>query len=316
MGAWSLLSFGEDRHFQGNTGYADVLELMYLYDSSVPNSGRIAEGDLVFVRDKTSVRGLGWVRQIARETGAAKVRKRCPECRATGFKRRTTMSPRFFCPSCKHVFDRPDEEMITVTKYVANYAGTWRPLNGELSLSDLNGELSLSDLNGFAEKQGQQHSIRALKPDSVEQALRDLGVPPSPPEAAPVTKIDGGRRIALVSVRIGQQSFRQALLDKYGATCAMTGACPKEALEAAHLRAFAIHQRHEVEEGFLLRGDVHRLLDRGLLAVHPDTLEVHVSPRLDDYPTYRALRGRRLGVAPPSREALADHFSAAAAIWA
>ncbi len=307
MGAWSLLSFGEDRHFQGNTGYADVMELMYLYDSSVPNSGKLAEGDLVIVRDKNSVRGLGWVRQIAVEPGAVKVRKRCPECRATGFKRRIRLSPQFLCPACRHEFDDPDRETITVTKYVANYAGTWRPLSGALTLDDL---------NRMAVNNAQQHSIRSLDRESAERMLLGLGIPSTPPSSAPVAKIDGGRRIALVSVRIGQQSFRQALLDKYGATCAVTGACPREALEAAHLRAFAIHQRHEVDEGFLLRGDVHRLLDRGLLAVHPDTLEVHVSPKLDGYPTYEAMHGRRLGVVPPSRQALADHFSAAAAIWA
>ena len=306
VGAWSLLSFGEDRHFQGNTGYADVLELVYLYDSSVQNAKRLAKGDLVVVRGKESAHGAGWVRQIAVEPGAVKVRKRCPQCGETGFKPRSTRATRFLCLECRHEFDEPAEELVPVTKYVANYAGTWQPLHGAITAKEL---------NGIAENRSQQQSIRPLHRESLERMLRAVGVATEPPSELPVFKIDGGRRIALVSVRLGQDSFRKALLRKHGSVCAVTGACPEEALEAAHLRAFAVHESHEVDEGLLLRGDVHRLLDRGLLAVHPDTLEVQVAPRLHGYPDYLALHGRRM-TASPSRQALADHYKVATASWA
>jgi predicted restriction endonuclease len=108
---------------------------------------------------------------------------------------------------------------------------------------------------------------------------------------------------------------QRALDVKYGSVCAITGPAPRAALEAAHLRAFAVHGTHEVNEGLLLRADIHGLFDVGLVAVHPDTHEVHVSPELDGFAGYRALRGRRLQVDPPVRAALQDHFDAATAGW-
>ena len=95
----------------------------------------------------------------------------------------------------------------------------------------------------------------------------------------------------------------------------MTGPCPGQALEAAHLRAFAQHEVHDVDEGLSFRVDIHRLFDRGLLAAHPDTLEVHVAPQLHDYPDYRGLHGALLRVESPGRNALADHYEVATASW-
>lgn len=306
MGAWSLLSFGEDRHFQGNTGYADVLESSYAYDSSVQNSAGPAKGDLVVVRGKKWAFGVGWVQAVEEEAGVTKIRKRCPECRATGFKRRTRLVPQFLCLRCRHEFDVPKEEEIVVTAYVADYAGTWRPLDGAITAEDLNG-VALND--------SKQQSIRPLDRAAVERMLVGLHVPLEPLHDLPGVKVDGGRKLAEGMVRIGQEAFRRELLRKYGLACAVTGPCPEQALEAAHLRAFAEHEVHDVGEGLLFRVDIHRLFDRGLLAVHPGTFEVHVAPQLHDYPDYQALHGSPLKVDPPGGKALADHYRAAAATW-
>ncbi len=129
--------------------------------------------------------------------------------------------------------------------------------------------------------------------------------------------MDGGRRQAVVEVRFGQDTFRRALLRRYGLVCAVTGPCPGEALQAAHLRPFAEHQSHDVEEGLPLRADVHQLFDRGLLSVDPEALRVHIAPTLHDYPHYLALAGAPLAVEvpPPARLALADHFEVSTARW-
>ena len=39
---WSLLIAGDQRQFQGNTGYEDVVEESYSYDSTVGNYCRVA----------------------------------------------------------------------------------------------------------------------------------------------------------------------------------------------------------------------------------------------------------------------------------
>jgi hypothetical protein len=96
----------------------------------------------------------------------------------------------------------------------------------------------------------------------------------------------------VTKVRNGQGPFREALLKKYGAVCAVTGPCPVELLQVAHLTGFAEHETHELDEAVLLRADVHLLLDNGLLAVDPDTWRVVLAPSLGRYEAYAELEGR------------------------
>lgn len=83
-----------------------------------------------------------------------------------------------------------------------------------------------------------------------------------------------------------QRRFRRALLDAYGGRCAVTRCNVAEALEAAHLGDWRCE--NDVGAGLLLRVDLHRLLERGLLVIDGNW-RVRSSP-----PWYRALVGRRL----------------------
>ncbi|WP_234366335.1 HNH endonuclease signature motif containing protein [Streptomyces albireticuli] len=88
-------------------------------------------------------------------------------------------------------------------------------------------------------------------------------------------------------------------------------------LEAAHLRPFASTERHRVEEGLLLRSDIHRLFDSGLLAISRD-LVVSVAPSLAGHASYQALEGSHLELPPTARvdrEVLADLHAATTATW-
>lgn len=163
---------------------------------------------------------------------------------------------------------------------------------------------------------------QSRSPDNSATTQLALDVTASQPPAVqpraeamnPLSTILGGHRRSLVRVRRGQSEFRAALLRVYGPSCAVTGPCPAEALEAAHLRAFADHGRHRVEEGLLLRADIHSLFDDGLLTVDPDTLEVLVDPRLAAYADYVSRIGQQLKIpsnAPLDRNALRDHRQAA-----
>lgn len=74
----------------------------------------------------------------------------------------------------------------------------------------------------------------------------------------------------LVTPRLGQGSFRAAVLDAYGARCAVTGDRVIHVLEASHIQPFAAGGPHVVRNGLLLRSDLHTLYDRGYLTVTPD----------------------------------------------
>lgn len=305
MRAWALLSFGEERDFQGNDGYADVPDAFYVYDSTVQNSNEVAQGDLVVVRGKKIALGAATIEAIDVEPGLTKERLTCPECGLTDFKARKRLAPRYLClrASCRTTFDNPVSVDIPITRYTARYERTWRALDGAITV-DL--------LRTAAENRSNQQSIRPLDVSKVEAMLTRLLVNLPAPAPGPPPPIVGGHRSALVRVRNGQKQYREQLLQKHGLVCAVTGPCPAEALDAAHLVAFSTHGRHDVDEGLLLRSDIHKLFDRGLVAVHPTTLTVYVSSTIRDYPAYKDLHGRPLlAVPPPKRSALRAHFRAA-----
>ena len=122
-------------------------------------------------------------------------------------------------------------------------------------------------------------------------------------------------RPQIVIPRLGQSSFRLAVLDAYGGACAVTTEHSLPVLEAAHIRPWAIGGEHELPNGLPLRRDLHRLFDLGFVTVRPD-LRFAVSPQLRDAyangRTYNALEGRTIltpaePAARASKDALAWH---------
>lgn len=85
----------------------------------------------------------------------------------------------------------------------------------------------------------------------------------------------------LVAPRLGQGSFRVLITDTYERRCAATGEKALPTLEAAHIRPVAAGGLHRIDNGLLLRSDLHRLFDRGYVTVTPD-YRVRVSHRLRD----------------------------------
>lgn len=83
----------------------------------------------------------------------------------------------------------------------------------------------------------------------------------------------------LLRPRLGQQTFRIAVLDAYGRSCAVTTEHSLPALEASHIQPYSVGGPHEVGNGILLRADLHRLFDKGYVTVTPD-LRLVVSRRL------------------------------------
>ena len=95
-----------------------------------------------------------------------------------------------------------------------------------------------------------------------------------------------------IKARRGQPKFRNALMKSYGSRCVITGCSEPDALEAAHILSVRRKGRHSVQNGLLLRADIHTLFDRGLIVVDNDyAVQVHRSVTDKDY---RALHGKKL----------------------
>jgi HNH endonuclease len=83
----------------------------------------------------------------------------------------------------------------------------------------------------------------------------------------------------LVPQRLGQRAFKGVVLSAYRFRCAVTGDKIRPVLQAAHIRPPPNGGQHRLDNGLLLRSDVHTLFDRGYLGVDPKYRLV-VSPRL------------------------------------
>ncbi len=298
MSGWLFTSVTGDRSYDSNDGYEDVLGSSYAYDNSVSYFKQVLENHVIVVREGESVLGVSRVDQIDQSHGF-KPRRRCEKCGRAGVEFRKT-SNEYACPhkGCRHRSATATETNDPIIRYVATYDTRWQALDGALTLSQL--EPHLLDKSG-------QNSIRPIDVDGLKSLLGDLSVSVPNPDRPVQVPIDGGRRQTQVLARVNQGQFRTGLLRAYGLSCAVTGPCPAEALEAAHVLPYATHESHNIDEGLLLRTDIHRLFDAGHIAINPDTLSVEVDPNLAQYQFYSSLDGQKI-TQTPSVEALRSRY--------
>jgi len=119
------------------------------------------------------------------------------------------------------------------------------------------------------------------------------------------------RAVTTAKDRQGQPEFRAALLKNYDGKCCVTRETSEEVLEAAHIEPYVNRKSNHPRNGLLLRRDIHKLFDEGLLAVDGDG-KVLVSSRVGPDSKYPQLAGTRvrLPVNPafrPSLNTLAEH---------
>lgn len=96
----------------------------------------------------------------------------------------------------------------------------------------------------------------------------------------------------LFTPRLGQGAFRVAVTDAYERRCAVTGEKTLPVLEAAHIQPVSQGGGHRVDNGLLLRSDLHTLFDIGYVTISRN-YRFRVSTRLkqdfDNGAHYRAL---------------------------
>ncbi|WP_414486837.1 HNH endonuclease [Stenotrophomonas maltophilia] len=147
-------------------------------------------------------------------------------------------------------------------------------------------------------------AIQALQ-GVLEESGR-LAVEQSLPPAMEAVVAEGKRvEQVLRVIREGQAEFRKRLVAHYGAVCMVTGTALESVIDAAHIVPYNGTSTNALNNGLLLRKDIHALFDAGLLTIGPDLI-VYVTSGVDD-PFYRSLDGKELTLnAPPkmSKEAL------------
>lgn len=115
---------------------------------------------------------------------------------------------------------------------------------------------------------------------------------------------------AQINQRRGQGKFQGLILKAYNNACCISGETCPELLDAAHIQNYLTESSNHVQNGLLLRVDIHRLYDNGLLYID-DQFNILVSPLLkgtmywqynrksiklpgdiNDYPSKNALKSK------------------------
>lgn len=109
----------------------------------------------------------------------------------------------------------------------------------------------------------------------------------------------------IIVPRLGQGGFRVVVTEAYHHRCAISGEKTLPVLNASHIKPYYKEGPHTVNNGLLLREDIHTLFDRGYITVSEEYV-IEVSRRIkEDYGNgreYYAFHGKYLNSFPDSFE--------------
>ena len=153
-------------------------------------------------------------------------------------------------------------------------------------------------------------SVGRVEEEDIQEAVDELD---QGGEFDPRNVADARERIlATIARRRGQTKFRSALLKAYNNKCAITGCDAVDVLEAAHILAYRGDDTNHVQNGILLRADLHTLFDRGLVSIDPATWKIVLHAKLQGS-DYRNFHGKPICLPAskskrPNAKALEDHL--------
>ena len=304
---WLILTFGDERQYAGNAGYDDELGKWYSYDSFVANHRQVEEGDGVIICDRFRALGIARIDKIDSKP-STRILQRCPVCQKTGIKKRKAMRPHFRCVA-GHEFDEPIQQNAPCTAYTAHFGSSFRPFTEHFGREFLrpgcprySDQLAMQQFD-FVRMQSVFFKTYPKAAEIISLAIKDPFLESEAAEEADQQLNEGGytpnqsddrdRILRQIRARRGQRIFRDKLRTRFGEQCVICGCKVLHVLEAAHINPYRGEKDNHVENGLLLRADLHTLFDLNLLGIEPSKLTVHFHPEVD-HAEYKALHGKRL----------------------
>lgn len=150
---------------------------------------------------------------------------------------------------------------------------------------------SIYTVIGLARVSGWEEGSFLLVP--TDESSLATGDQPGKAPWQPPDREERERVRASVVRRRGQAAFRRKVLAAYRGRCAVTGADALPALDAAHIFPYSGPASDHIENGLLLRSDIHALFDLGLFAVDSASMRCLLDPSLART-SYADLEGRKL----------------------
>lgn len=130
--------------------------------------------------------------------------------------------------------------------------------------------------------------------DLLDRIFRDGGTRTDNEFSLVDPDIEKDKVSALVTKRFGQGKFRADISEIYLNRCCVTGEETPELLEAAHIQPYKSDSSNNKKNGLLLRVDIHKLFDKGLMYID-EKYTIHISPFVKS-DNYRLLEGQKISL--------------------
>jgi hypothetical protein len=263
----------------------------YTYESDGRSKKQIAANDLVFLRDQKRLLAVARVEH----TSAMKLEHsvlKCPHCGIAEVEMRKKSNVRYRC-FYGHQFAAPVETPHLKTKHTVYFARNLARVAAPIESAELrpfeltNGrhaKLNLAHINGICAYVARRDHTVAPK---LKAWLRTGSVGLGDHDAAdrlaphPLPLFDEQEQPdQTIRLRRGHASFRDKLIDRYGARCMISGCSVLALLEACHVNRYGRPGDNHPANGVLLRSDLHTLFDLDLIGLEPVTMKVTVHSTL------------------------------------
>ncbi len=211
------------------------------------------------------------------------------------------------------------EDGIPVGVMVRDMARSGYKVLGLAFVEQYNAEMGTFTLHGPVNARTEsQGSFFGFQMDELTNAqskrARQLGVADFDEE-----KDSEARRFVRALQRERQTKFRQSLIAAYSGTCAVSSTDVVDALQAAHIDPYRGRRSQLVQNGILLRADIHLLYDANLVAIEPETHILRLADSIRGS-VYERYAGKPIAIPGdpalrPSDELLGRHFEQFIAAW-
>lgn len=103
-----------------------------------------------------------------------------------------------------------------------------------------------------------------------------------------------------------QKAFKDELLKLYNSKCIITGST--KPLEGAHIIPYSECNNFKMNNGLLLRNDIHALFDDHDITINPDTMKVELSKEMQSDETYKTYHMKQIKISDDVKTNLIVHY--------
>lgn len=96
--------------------------------------------------------------------------------------------------------------------------------------------------------------------------------------------------------RLNQKEFREQILEKFNNKCIITGEDCIDELDAAHIKEVKDEGDYDIDNGLLLRKNIHSTYDKNHWTINPETLKIEIINKCKNVGSIKDYEGKQINL--------------------